>query len=90
MLHCLFLLQKYINIHKEAHKLLEDSGCNTGLGMDQAAKCHRFTAGIKEYAGLEHDLSSVRSHPSYRSFTALTSFLLAEVDHKNIRKQQLK
>ena len=85
-----FSFEKYINIHKESHKLLQDSGYNDGAGLDEATKCHHFISGIKEQAGLEHALSSARSNPQYRDFSNLTSFLTAEVDHRNLRKKQLK
>ena len=85
-----FTFEKYVAVHKEAHKLLEDSGYNNGAGMDESTKCHHFIANIKEQAGLEHALSSVRANPQYQTFIQLTSFLTAEVDHRNIRRKQLK
>ena len=85
-----FTFEKYISVHKEAHKMLEDSDYNGGSGLDNATKCHHFISGIKEQAGLEYALSNVRSNPQYRDFVNLVSFLAAEVDHRNIRKQQLK
>lgn len=85
-----FSFEKYINAHKESHKLLQDSGYNNGLGLDEATKCHHFISGIKEQAGLEYALSTARSNPQYRVFSNLTSFLTAEVDHRNMRKKQLK
>ena len=85
-----FSFEKYISVHKQAHKMLEDANYNNGMGLDDSTKCHHFIAGIKEQAGLEYALCTARSNPQYRDFTSLTSFLTAEVDHKNIRKQQLK
>ena len=85
-----FNCKKYINVHKEAHKLLEDSWYNEGQGIDESTKCHHFISGIKEQAGLEYALSTACSNSTYRQFTSLTSFLTAEVDHCNMRKKQLK
>lgn len=85
-----FSFEKYISVHKHAHKMLEDAGYNNSQGLDDSTKCHHFIAGIKEQAGLEHALCTARSNPQYRNFTSLISFLTAEVDHRNIRKQQLK
>ena len=85
-----FNCKKYINVHKEAHKLLEDSWYNEGQGIDKSTKCHHFISGIKEQAGLEYALSTACSNSTYRQFTSLTSFLTAEVDHCNMRKKQLK
>ena len=85
-----FNFEKYISAHKEAHKMLEDSGYNNGAGLDDATKCHHFISGIKENAGLEYALSTARANPQYRTFSTLISFLSAEVDHRNIRKQQLR
>lgn len=85
-----FTFEKYISVHKEAHKMLEDSDYNNGARLDNATKCHHFVSGIKEQAGLEYALSNVRCNPQYRDFVNLISFLSAEVDHRNIRKQQLK
>ena len=85
-----FTFEKYVAVHKEAHKLLEDAGYNGGLGMDEATKCHHFVSNIKEQAGLEHALSTVRSSTQYQNFIHLTSYLTAEVDHRNIRRKQLK
>ena len=85
-----FNFEKYIAVHKEAHKHLEDSGYNEGSGLDESTKCHHFISGIKESAGLEHALTAARSNPQYRDYISLTSYLTSEVDHRNLRKQQLK
>ena len=85
-----FSFEKYVAVHKQAHKMLEDSQYNDGHGLDDSTKCHHFIAGIKEQAGLEHALCTARSNPKYRDFTSLVSFLSAEVDHRNLRRQQLK
>ena len=86
-----FSFEKYVFIHKQAHKLLLDSGYNNGQGMDEASKIHHFKARIRPEAGLESALSQIRSNPTtYNDFTRLTAYLQAEVEHHSIRKQQLK
>ena len=85
-----FSFEKYVAVHKSAHKMLEDAGYNNGAGLDESTKCHHFISGIKEQAGLEYAISTARSNPKYQDFTTLISFLSAEVDHRNSRRQQLK
>ena len=84
-----FTFEKYVNIHKSAHKMLEDCGYNGAAGMDDATKIQHFKSGIKSEAGLESALTQTRANPLYRSFDQLISFLTAEVDHKNVRRTQL-
>ena len=84
-----FTFEKYVNIHKTAHKMLEDCGYNGDLGMDDATKIQHFKSGIKQDAGLENALTHTRANPLYRNFDQLVSFLTAEVDHKNNRRKQL-
>ena len=84
-----FNFEKYIDLHKQCHKMLEDAGYNNGLGMDDATKIQHFKHGIRESAGLEVALTQTRSNPSHRRFDHLVSFLTAEVDHKANRKKQL-
>ena len=85
-----FNFEKYIEIHKSAHKMLEDCGYNGGTGMDDATKIQHFKSGIKQDAGLETALTQVRANPTYNTFDMLTAFLSAEVDHKSLRRKQLK
>ena len=85
-----FTFEKYVSVHKEAHKLLEDSRHNGGNDMDESTKCHHFIASKKEQARLEHALSTIRAKPRYQDFIQLTSFLTAEVDHQNVHCKQLK
>ena len=85
-----FNFEKYVDIHKSAHKMLEDCGYNGGNGMDDATKIQHFKAGIKQDAGLETALTQVRANPVYNTFDMLTAFLSAEVDHRTLRKKQLK
>jgi hypothetical protein len=86
-----FSFEKYVNIHKEAHKLLEDAGYNNGRGMDDATKIQHLKANIRSEAGLETALSQIRaSGLIYENFSRLVSFLTAEVEHNNLRKNQLK
>ena len=70
--------------------MLEDAGYNGGQGLDDATKVQHFKTGIQTDAGLEHSLSSVRANPRLQQFTPLVSFLSAEVEHKSLRKQQLR
>ena len=60
-----FNFEKYVDVHKQCHKMLEDSGYNNGLGMDDATKIQHFKQGIRESAGLEVALTQVRANPSY-------------------------
>jgi hypothetical protein len=86
-----FNFEKYVNIHKEAHKLLEDAGYNEGRGMDDATKIQHLKSNIRSEAGLETALSQVRAAGvMYDNFSRLVSFLTAEVEHHSIRRNQLK
>lgn len=85
-----FNFEKYINIHLESHKLLIDAGYQMGRGMDEATKCQYLKNGIRPEAGLENALSLTRSNGlAYGNFQNFVSFLSAEVQHKNARKQQV-
>lgn len=85
-----FTFEKYINIHKAAHRMLEDAGYNGGQGLDNETKVQFFKNGIKAEGGLETALSMSRANRAYTNFDALVSFLTAEVDHIRMRKSQLK
>lgn len=86
-----FNFEKYTNIHKSAHKMLEDAGYNGGTGMDDSTKTQHFKSGIKSDAGLENALTTLRSQPGvYNTFTTVANFLKAEVEHKQIRRTQLR
>lgn len=52
-----FTFEKYTNIHKDAHRMLEDAGYNNGQGLDNETKVQFFKNGIKAEGGLEHALS---------------------------------
>jgi hypothetical protein len=84
-----FSFEKYVEVHKSAHKMLEDCNYNNGLGMDDPTKIQHFKTGIKTEAGLEHAMTHIRANPQLRQFDQLISFLSAEVDHKNTRRLQL-
>lgn len=84
-----FSFEKYIEVHKTAHKMLEDCGYNNNNGMDDATKIQHFKSGIKQDAGLENALLHTRANPHLRTFDGLISFLSAEVDHRNVRRKQL-
>lgn len=85
-----FNFEKFIDVHKTAHKMLEDCGYNNGMGMDDATKIQHFKAGIKQDAGLEIALTQVRANPIYNTFDQLSSFLTAEVEHRSNRRKQLR
>jgi hypothetical protein len=86
-----FSFEKYVNIHKEAHKLLMDANYNEGRGMDDATKIQYLKANIRSEAGLETALSQIRAGGDmYNNFTRLVSFLTAEVEHHSLRLNQLK
>jgi hypothetical protein len=86
-----FNFEKYVNIHKEAHKLLEDAGYNEGRGMDDATKIQHLKSNIRSEAGLETALSQVRAAGViYDNFPRLVSFLTAEVEHHSMRRNQLR
>ena len=81
--------EKYVNSHKQAHKMLQDAQFNNGAGMDNAMKVQYFRQGIKSEAGIEVALATSRSNVQYEDFDALISFLAAEVEHHKLRKTQL-
>ena len=85
-----FSFEKYVNIHKTAHKMLLDANFGNGNGLDNETKIQYFRAGIKSEAGIEVALSTSRSNNQYNNFDALISFLSAEVDHHKMRKAQLR
>ena len=84
-----FTFEKYVNIHKQSHKMLQDAQFADGAGLDNAMKIQYFRAGIKSEAGIEIALSTSRSNSQYDDFDALISFLGAEVEHIKLRKAQL-
>ena len=89
--HTKFKFEKYVNKHKEAHKLLLDADYNQGAGLDDATKIRHFEYGIKPEAGLEIALTQMRSQPqNYRDFTDLVTFLSGEVQMKKRRNETLK
>lgn len=85
-----FNFEKYVKVHKDAHKLLEDAEYNGGAGIDNATKCYHFISGIKDESGLGYALSAARSNAQYKDFVNLVSFLSAEVDYRNDRRKQQK
>lgn len=85
-----FNFEKYINIHKEAHKMLQDAGFNNGTGLDQESKITHFRNGIKPDAGLEVSISNSRGNPRLNTFDALLSFFTAEVQHNTLHRNQLR
>ena len=84
-----FTFEKYINIHKQAHKMLQDAQFSDGAGLDNSMKVQYFRAGIKAEAGIEVALSTSRSNAQYDDFDTLISYLASEVEHHKMRKAQL-
>jgi len=84
-----FNMEKFINTHKGAHKMIEDTGYNGGMGMDEATKIQQFKSGIKVDAGLKTALTSA-DLTKYSTFTAISTYLPAEVEHKQLYRTQLK
>ena len=84
-----FTFEKFVNVHKQCHKMLQDAQYNNGLGMDNETKVQYFRNGIKVEAGIEVALSNARSQAQYQDFGALISMLSAEVDHHKSRKAAL-
>ena len=85
-----FNFNKYVDVHKLAHKMLDDCKYNNGQGMDEATKIQHLKSGIKQDAGLEVALTQLRGNSTYNTFDQVISFLTAEVEHRSIRRKQLK
>ena len=86
-----FNFEKYVTIHKKAHTMLQQADYNNGKGMDEETKIQHFKSGIKADAGIEYCLTQMRAQPaSYATFTQVTNYLTGEIDHKQLRKAQLK
>lgn len=85
-----FKFEEYVNVHKQAHRTLLDADYNKGREMDDATKAQHFKTGIKLEAGLETQLSNVRSNPQYLIFPNFVLYLAAEVEHKTIRCKESK
>ena len=85
-----FTFEKYVSIHMECHRLLYEADYNNGMGMDPATKIQHIKNGIKAEAGLEHALTTARTNKMAQGdFHSFVTFLSAEVELKNERKQQL-
>ena len=82
--------EKYVQIHKEAHKKLVDAGYNNGKGMDEETKVQHLKSNIRAEAGLESALTISRSNNQHRyDFDLFVSFISAEVNNKTDRLKQL-
>jgi hypothetical protein len=84
-----FTFEKYVNIHKSVHKMLQDAQFNNGTDLDNETKVQSFRNGIKYKAGIEVALSNTRTNLTYQDFGTLISFLSAEIDHHKTRKAAL-
>jgi hypothetical protein len=85
-----FNFEKFVNIHKAAHKMLCDANFNDGAGLDNETRIQYFRNGIKSEAGIEVALTTSRGNDRYDDFDTLISFLSAEVNHHKMRQAQLK
>lgn len=80
-----------MNIHKEYHKKLEDTKYNNGAGIDEATNIQHFKSSFKSDANLEIAIIQLRSQSGIsHSFTAVSTFLSVESEHKQIWYLQLK
>ena len=57
-----FNFEKFVAIHLEAHRLLNETEYNNGAGMDNATKIQHLKSGIKLDAGLEHAMTTARTN----------------------------
>ena len=86
-----FDFEKYVNIHKSAHCMLQEAEYNAGKGMDDDTKIQHLKSGIKVEAGIEYALTQMRAQPTnYATFTQVTTFLSGEIQHKQLRCAQIK
>ena len=71
--------------------MLQEAECNAGKGMDDDTKIQHFKNGIKVEAGIEYALIQMRAHATnYATFTQVTTFLSGEIQHKQLRRAQIK
>ena len=85
-----FNFEKYVGVHLEAHRLLNEASYNNGNGMDDATKIQHLKSGIKMDAGLEHAMTTARTNKlAAGDFQGYVSFMAAEVDVKSQRLKQL-
>jgi len=85
-----FNFEKFVAIHLEAHRLLNEANYNNGAGMDNATKIQHLKSGIKLDAGLEHAMTTARTNKlAQGDFQGYVSFMAAEIDVKTQRLKQL-
>ena len=85
-----FNFEKFVAIHLEAHRLLNEAEYNNGAGMDDATKIQHLKSGIKLDAGLEHAMTTARTNKlAQGDFQGYVSFMSAEIDMKTQRLKQL-
>ena len=85
-----FNFEKFVDIHKAAHKKLIDAEYNGGRGLDEETKIQHLKNGIKAEAGLEHALSIISLDNRYRNdFDGFTSYMMSQVNRRNDRSKQL-
>jgi len=86
-----FNWEKYVEIHKAAHKQLIDAGYNNGVGMDEESKIQYLKQNIRAEAGIEHALTIAQSSNTYRyDFDLFVSFISGEVNARSDHQKQLK
>ena len=85
-----FNFEKFVAVHLEAHRLLNEAEYNNGAGMDNATKIQHLKSGIKLDAGLEHAMTTARTNKlAQGDFQGYVSFMAAEIDIKTQRLKQL-
>ncbi len=85
-----FNWEKYVDIHKQAHKDLMDAGFNNGRGLDEETKVQYLKDNIKPEAGLENVLTISRTNNQHRyDFDLFVSFISAEVNARTDRQAQV-
>ena len=74
-----FNFEKYVEVDKMAHTILEDCDYNDNTGMDDATKIHHFKSGIKQDAALKNLSLHTRANPAHRTFDGLVLFYLPKL-----------
>ena len=57
-----FNFEKFVAVHLEVHRLLDEANYNNGAGMDNSTKIQHLKSGIKLDAGLEHAMKTARTN----------------------------
>ena len=79
-----FNFEKYVSIHKEAHRWLEEIEYgDQGTGMDTVSKVQFFIDGIKPKSGLDTEMRLLTSRPDLKSNFDLLANYLGQALHAN-------